>query len=157
MVATTLNLNIIILGKITKASSQLGKSRRYIIITLLKRIMHDHQSVMRGFVTVKYQAEDDRKNWHCFHIRFKEDEYEFFLDLRKLCKYSVSFLVAIAVDQYLDKLLADRGNNVDNYINFTNYVLHQETKKGIFYTCLIWGYNEEHLKTIIPKENILNT
>ena len=157
MLATTLNMHCDILEQITKASKELGKSRRYIIILLLKRIMRDHQGLMRGFTTIKYQPDDDRENWHCFHIRFKQDEYEFFSDLRKFCKYSVSFLVAMAVDKHLDQILADKIDNVDNYANFNNYVLHQEIIGGIISTYLFWGYPEEHLKTIIPLEDAFQT
>ena len=98
---------------------------------------------------MKYQPDDVKKNWHCFHIRFREDENEFMVDLRKVCKFSVSYLLAKAVDLYLDKLWEeDVEKSVDNYRPFNNYVLHHEVVEGIISLHLYWGYPEKHLKTL---------
>ncbi len=98
---------------------------------------------------VKYQPDDVKKNWHCFHIRFREDEYEFFTDLRNVCKYSVSYLLAKAVALYLDEIGdIDGEKSVDNYRLFRNYVLHHEVVEGIISLHSYWGYPEKHLKTL---------
>jgi hypothetical protein len=43
--------------------------------------------------------------WKCFHLALWPDKYEFFLDLRKVCKMSVLFLVAYAVSKYLQEVI----------------------------------------------------
>ena len=149
MLSTTLNIHVDVLAKITQEAARIKKSRKFVIIQLFMHIMKNYQLFMRGFSTVKYQPDDVKKNWHCFHIRFREDENEFFVDLRKVCKFSVSYLLAKAVDLYLDKLWEEDGERcVDNYRLFSNYVLHHEVVDGINSLHLYWGYPEKHLKTL---------
>lgn len=149
MATTTLNIHIDVLSKINQHAIRLNKSKKEIIILLLMRIMKNHHLFVKTFSTVKYQRSDIKAKWHCFHIRFKKDENEFFVDLRKLCKYSVSCLVAISVERYLDELIMDIDKKlVDNYIYYKNYVLHFEVIDGIISWSFYWGYPEEHLKTL---------
>ena len=149
MVITTLNIHVDVFSKITQSAALLEKSRKEVVVLLLMRIMKDHRLFVRGFSTVKYQRDDVKKNWHCFHIRLRGDEKEYFEDLRKLSKFSVSCLLAIAVKRYLEKILSDRGKKiVDNYTHFSNYVLHHEVVDGIISFHSYWGYPEEHLKTL---------
>ena len=148
MLATTLNVHHDVLAKITEIAVRHEKTLREIIVLLLKRIMDDHVGLMRGFTTVRYQSDDDRKNWHCFHIRFKHDEYEYFNDLRKVCKRSISLLISIAIDRYYDELTSAPINVVDNYTQFNNYVLRREVVGGIITWLLYWGYPERHLRTL---------
>jgi len=148
MIITTLNIHLDVLSNISRAAGRLGKSRKDIIVLLLRRIMRDHHLFKHGFSTVKYQMDDDSGNWHCFHIRFREDENEFFVDLRKLTKCSVSNLVAKAVERYLAELIEDRVKSVDNYRYFSNYVLHSELIDGIISWRIYWGFPVEHLKTL---------
>ena len=113
------------------------------------KIMKNYRLFVRGFSTVKYQPDDAKKKWHRFHIRFREDENEFFVDLRKVCKFSVSYLLAKAVDLYLDKLWEEDGEKcVDNYRTFNNYVLHHTVIDGIISFQSYWGYPDKHLKTL---------
>ena len=148
MLATTLNVHRDVFGKIAEVADRHKKSLREIIVLLLMRIMYDHVSLMRGFTTVKYQPDDDRENWHCFHIRLKHDEYEYFIDLRKICKRSISSLIAIAIDRYFDELTSAPIKVVDNYTQFNNYVLRREVVDGIITWLLYWGYPERHLRTL---------
>jgi len=148
MITTTLNIHLDVLSKITQTAERLGKSRREIIVLLLMKMMKDHRLFGRGFSTVKYQLDDDKENWHCFHIRFREDENEFFVDLRKLCKFSVSCLLAKAVERYLGELLKNTEKKVDNYRNFNSYVLHREVVEGIISWRMYWGFPIKHLKTL---------
>ena len=149
MLSTTLNIHVDVFAKITQEAVRLKKSRKFVIILLFMQIMKNYQLFMRGFSTVKYQPDDAKKNWHCFHIRFREDENEFFVDLRKVCKFSVSYLLAKAVDLYLDKLWEeDLEKSVDNYRTFNNYVLHHTVIDGIISLQSYWGYPEKHLKTL---------
>ena len=148
MLSTTINIKKEIFIKITKTAIFLKKSRCEIITLLLMRVMRDHQKIMNEFVTVKYQPDADKKKWHCFHIRFKHDEYEFFIDLRKVCKCSVSLLVAIAVDRYIDELIKNFQKGVDNNTLFSNYIFRRIIVEGIYCWHFYWGYPTEHIKTL---------
>ena len=149
MISTTLNIHIDVLSKITDAAKHLDTSRKAVIVLLLKRMMKNHRFFTQSFSTVKYQQDDDKDNWHCFHIRFRPDENEFFVDLRKVCKFSVSCLLAMAVKQFLSELMRDiKKKLVDNYQDFKNYVLHKEIVEGILSWQIYWGLPMEHLKTL---------
>ena len=145
---TTLNIHPEIFKKISGAADKLQKSRRALIVSLLMRLMKDNNRFMGGFKTVKYQPDNKIGKWHCYHISFKQDEYEFFLDLRKLCKCSVSFLLAIAVDCYLDECSQKIKKNMDKYPIFNNYVLRQDVLNGIICWHTYWGFPKRHLQTI---------
>jgi hypothetical protein len=124
--------------KLSLASSRLGKTRREIVVMLLMKIMRDIEGFQGGFALVRYQERDPIKRWHCFSISFGKDENEFFTDLRKLTKFSVSYLVAIAVERYLDELFHD-GENRHNYALFTHYAVGQRTEEGIVCWEFYWG------------------
>jgi hypothetical protein len=145
---TTLNIHVDILSRIYTAAIKLNKSHREIIILLFMRIMQNHSLLQGKFTTVKYQPDDERNKWHKFHICFKPDENEFFGDLRKFCKFSVSYLLAIAVREYLDELMGDaEKKSVDNYPYFNNYMIYREIVSGIISWRLYWGYPAEEAKT----------
>ncbi len=146
MIATTVNLHNNTLVKITNSAVQLKKSRHEIIVILLGRIMNDHERIKHRFTSVKYQPDDSRENWHCFHIRFRQDEYEFFLDLRKLCKCSVSLLIAIAVDRYIHEIGNNSHKYVDKYLEFNIYILKKKLTDGIISWHLNWVYSKKHIK-----------
>ena len=153
MLSTTINMHRDILIKIKEAAIRLDKSQRDIIVLLLMRIMRDHCKIMNEFTAVKYQPNDIREKWHCFHIKFKHDEYEYFIDLRKVCKCSVSLCIAIAVERYIDELTQKIKIGVDNYTRFSNYVLRHKVIEGVYCWYLYWGFPEKYLKRINIKKN----
>jgi len=149
MIDTTLNIHVNILSRINHAALKLGKPRKEVIIFLLKRLMEDTGVLNSDFSTVKYQEDADPEHWRCFHIRFREDDYEYFLDLRKFSKSSVSCLLAMAVTRYLESLVEDfKTGAVDNYSLFRNYVLHWEVVEGIIAWHIYWGFPGNHLQTM---------
>ncbi|MFC1670500.1 hypothetical protein ACFL20_08910 [Spirochaetota bacterium] len=135
-IQTTLNINKATLKDITKVSNFSGKSRTEVIVMLLKKIMKNESGKACIHRTIKYQKYDDKGNWHTFHITFKGDEYEYFLDLRKLLKMSLSNIVAFAVRKYIKSIMSEEST--DNYM-FSNYILAKEDANGIIYWKLFWG------------------
>jgi len=121
------------------AATRLKMSRRDVIVRLLMRIMRDIDSFPGGFKTVTYQPDDAKERWHCFSIKFKHDENEYFTDLRNVCKCSVSLLVGIAVKKYLDELLNDIEKAIYNYKPFSCYMLQREDSCGIICWRIYWG------------------
>jgi hypothetical protein len=120
------------------ASAKLGKSRRDVVVMLLMKVMKDVERLKGGFTLVRYQERDPLKQWHCFSISFRREENEFFTDLRKLGKFSVSYLVAIAAELYMDDLLNERGG-MHNYAAFAHYAVGQRAEGGIICWELYWG------------------
>jgi hypothetical protein len=139
MIATTINIHISTMTALSRAAIKLNVTRREIIVRLLMRVMRDCDDYRREFSTVRYQSDDRERRWHCFSIKFKNDENEFFTDLRKLCKCSISLLVAIAVKRYLKQMIVEIEKGVHKYAPFRYYLLQQVVVNGIICWQLYWG------------------
>ena len=86
---------------------------------------------------VQYQKRRNQDEWYTFHLQVREDDYEYFLDLRKLLKMSVSLILAYAVEKYLDKLT--KKNSTDNN-RYRNYVVIKDVVDNIICWKFIWGF-----------------
>ncbi len=138
---TTLNIHREILNQISEAAQIRSISRSEMIAYLLKEVMgeiSDHGSLGS---TVKYQKGRKPCNWHRFHVTVKDDMYEYWQDLRKLLKMSVSFILAFAVRKYLSKLMNKKI--ADNY-RFLYYSIKKEVEKNVIIWKNIWGLPPGH-------------
>ncbi len=134
---TTLNIDKDILNKITRAAQLKRVSRTELIVLLMNKVMEETMNPFFFGRMVQYQEKRESGEWHRFHIVLRSDEYEFFLDLRKFLKMSVSHILAFAVEKYLSKLMGE--NITDNYL-YKNYVMIRELINNIQSWKLIWGY-----------------
>jgi hypothetical protein len=134
---TTLNMRTDISEKITLAAHARGISCSDMIAILIKKVMDDISNPVRIGKMVQYQDRRNSDEWHTFHLQVREDEYEYFLDLRKLLKMSVSLILAYAVEKFLDKLI--KKNITDNN-RFRNYVVIMDIIEDIICWKLIWGF-----------------
>ncbi len=142
-IQTTININKIIIEELNKASNKLQLSRSYIIRLLLKELLDDNKEIKIFNSPVKYQSRDLECNWSTFHLTLREDEYEFCLDLRKVYKMSLSFIIAFAVKKYLKKIFmlfsTHTLNNIsDNYL-YRNYVFSFNIINGVKCIRIYWG------------------
>ncbi len=145
LIGTTINVNKNILEMLNNGAAITGKSRNSIIKSLIQRFMKDSQRMMKRNSRVRYQERDLKENWHRIHIVLNEYEYEYYLDLRKLYKMSVSFILAYAVLRYMDELL--KQNIITDKYCCKNYILIKKTDDGIISWQIYWG--------IPPNLNIL--
>lgn len=142
---TTLNIHHCIMEKITGAAMAKKITRSEMIVLLLNKVLENtHEPFFLGKM-IKYQERKRQDEWHRFHIVLRPDEYEFFLDLRKLLKMSVSLILAYAVEKYLKHIM--KRNTTDNYLH-RNYLMIKELVDGIKCWKFYWGYPpgiEKHL------------
>jgi hypothetical protein len=142
---TTLNINKDILQKITQAAQVKRISRSELIVLLMNQVMKETNNPFFFGKMVQYQKKRESGEWHRFHIILRPDVYEFFLDLRRLLKMSVSYILAFAVEKYLRQLM---GKDIaDNYL-YQNYVMIREFINNIQSWKLIWGYPPDIKKHI---------
>ena len=134
---TTLNIRTDISEKIALAARLKGISRSEMIAILIKKVMDDISDPGRMGKMVQYQNRRNPDEWHTFHLQVREDDYEYFLDLRKLVKMSVSLILAYAVEKFLDKLL--KNNNTDNN-RYRNYIIIKDVIDNIICWKFIWGF-----------------
>jgi hypothetical protein len=137
MIETTISIHSTILEKIRLAALQSGISRSQVIIHLVKKEMNNAQNHTIQGKRIRYQDRDSGKNRHTFHLQLRPDDYEYFLDLRKLLKMSVSRILAIAVSKYLKKYM--KKIITDNYL-YKNYVIIKEVIDDVICWKLLWGF-----------------
>ncbi len=134
---TTLNIRSDLLQQIALAAQSRGVSRSEIIMLLIKKTLGDVGEPECFGSLVRYQSRQKAENWRKFHIQVREDMYEYWVDMRKLLKRSVSLILAYAVMKYLVKSL--RKNRTDNY-RCVNYILMKTVVEDVVVWKLIWGY-----------------
>ena len=137
LIETTLYINKSILETLNKSSAITGINKNKIIKLLMQRVMKDNQRLLKSYSRVKYQERDIKENWHRLHIVLNEYEYEYYLDMRKFFKMSVSFILAYAVMRYLDEVLK-KNKSSDNYC-YQNYIFMKEVVNGIICWQTYWG------------------
>jgi hypothetical protein len=135
---TTININTMILRRVSDASRASGRSKNLIISTLMRRLADDHQKLVKSWIRVRYQDRDSGKCWDQLHLSLRPDEYEFFLDLRKAYKCSVSSLVSYAIEKYLDQMLNRILKYTDNY-RYKNYMISRIIIDDVICWMYFWG------------------
>ncbi len=113
MIKTSVYINTDKLVKVMEYSAANGLTYNEVITLLLKKMQADGGCNIRKFSAVKYQNDDPDKNWVTKTVYFEEICYEFFTDMRKFFKISVSFLLAKAIDLFLETILMEE--NQRNY------------------------------------------
>jgi hypothetical protein len=146
LIETTINVNIDIKIRLAVASEACGISISNLIVKLMKRAMKKPEVMVRCFTRIQYQQRAPKNLWRRLHVTLFSRDYEYFLDMRKLSKRSVSLLVAISTENLLDALLVEVMNEnydeeADNY-PFDNYII-QHNKFGVV-SCwkIYWGIPE---------------
>ncbi len=141
LIESTIHIHKSILEMLNRGSEITGGSRTFIIKLLMQRVMSNNQQMLKSHSRIKYQARDNKENWYRLHVVINEYEYEYYLDMRKFYKMSVSFILAYAVRRYLDEILSEllnRNKNTDNYF-YKNYIFVNRTIDGITCWQIYWG------------------
>lgn len=141
LIESTIHMHKITLEMLNRGAEISGRTRTSIIKLLMQRVMRDNKQMLKINSRIKYQDRDDRENWHRLHVVMNEYEYEYYLDMRKFYKMSVSYILAYAVRRYLDEILSElvNGNkNTDNYI-YKNYIFIKKIINGITCWQMYWG------------------
>ncbi|MBN2077548.1 MAG: hypothetical protein JW838_01190 [Spirochaetes bacterium] len=132
---TTLNIHTSTLEKITTAARVKGIPRSVLILILIKKTMNEISEPGKLGTVVRYQSRQRPEEWRIFHLQVKPDEYEYFLDLRKLLKMSVSLILAMAVKKYINEM---EIISTDNY-QYKDYTLVKKAIGSTFSWHIIWG------------------
>ena len=134
---TTINIRTDILEQITSAAQAQSISCSELIALLIQKATADIANPGRIGRMVKYQSRRTSPEWRVFHVQVREDMYEYWLDLRRLLKMSVSLILAYEVKKFLYKLM--KNNSTDNY-RYKNYIIMQEIIDSVIIWKFIWGY-----------------
>jgi len=148
---TTFNIEKDIYNTISDYAKKHGKTRSDVIIVLLYRIMNDKKTRTRIDRCVLYQKHQRCNIWHKFYIRLDINDYEYFVDMRKFFKMSVSHLLACAFHEYQLEF-----KNNDGYMyKYTqkNYILIKDEIDGIIFWKIFWGY-PLNISQYLPKNQL---
>ncbi|MDH7552387.1 MAG: hypothetical protein GYA16_09340 [Spirochaetes bacterium] len=126
-------------------------SLRTFISCLISFAAHCDTVQVQYFKQVKYRNRNSG-NWKRFHLVLYNDEYEFFMDVKKLWKMSLARIIEYCLDNVLDDFLKfltkaeeDEDYYTDNY-RYGGYAFETGTKENIFYITLYWGPHPEILQ-----------
>lgn len=137
LIETTLHVHRNILEKLNNAALRSGKARTSIIKLIMQRMMQNNQRMIKVNSRIQYQKRDLKGNWNRIHITLNEYEYEYYQDIRKFFKMSISLILAYAVLQYLNEVLKE-DKSADNYL-FSNYIFIKKTLEGTTCWQIYWG------------------
>jgi len=112
---TTVYMRNDIYDRLALAAEQTGVKRNAIISALLTYMADDWQRDWSGVTAVRYQEKREEGEWRRFHLGIGQTEYNFFVDFRVVVKFSVSYLVCMAIEQYLDYFVQNLIGQTDNY------------------------------------------
>jgi hypothetical protein len=141
-IKTTINIKMELLDRLNDASFVAGKSRTYLVKALLARFIRKHRRMISAWSQVQYQERCEKKKWRHLHIVLKPAEYEYCIDLKKVCKLSVSRIIAYSIEHLLDELLYALQESGDNY-RYSNYVFSCFEVKGVICWLFCWGIPPE--------------
>ena len=137
LIETTFHVHRNILEKLNNAALRSGKARTSIIKLIMQRMMQNNQRMIKGNSRIQYQKRDLKEKWNRIHIALNEYEYEYYQDIRKFFKMSISLILAYAVLQYLDEVLKE-DINTDKYL-FRHYALIKKVFEGTTCWQIYWG------------------
>jgi hypothetical protein len=137
-IETTFSLREGSIDRLAAASEETGITRRDILSALMNYVSRrsDLQPRTRG--AVSYQKKIGGERYCRLHALLRQDEYEFFIDMRKALKMSVSHIIAYAIDHYLDRLIELMQKNPDNYL-YHNYAMTQHIIDNVITWVYYWG------------------
>lgn len=135
---TTVCIHRDIYWKLDTAAELAGTSRDRLISSLLRHASKKMRKLHEDWIRTRYQERRPGVKWKRMHIRVRRDEYDFFFDLKKVTRFSLSHLIAHATEHYLDELIALMQNNADNY-RYRNYAINQLYIDDIECWVIYWG------------------
>ena len=145
MIKSSVNINIKKLSLLENFSEANELSINEVIVLLLRKILEDGKYSAKKFRAVKYQEVDPDKNWDTLTVYFENVDYEFFTDMRKFFKESVSLLLSKAIDLFLDTILSEVEEILLNYANSDWDIRRDDIEMGAIWT-IYWIKPGKHMR-----------
>ena len=101
-VATTVNIAPGVKMMLDRAAEAAGLGRSEIVVLVMRKMLKDFRRYAPHDRAVRYQERNPPFKRKKFHLELSRRDYEYFLDMRKFFKRSVSLLVVFSVEEYLD-------------------------------------------------------
>jgi len=137
MIKSSVNINIGKLSLLENFSKINEVSINEVVTLLLRKIMEDGKYSAKKFRAVKYQKIDPDKNWDTLTVYFEDVDYEFFTDMRKFFKESVSLLLSKAIELFLNTILSEVKEILLNYADSDWDISMDDIETGTIWT-IFW-------------------
>ncbi len=135
MIKSSVYINTAKMQRLEEFSADNGLEFDDVVALLLRKILSAGNLYAKKYVAVKYQDADPDKNWKTATVYYNGVDYEYFTDMRKFFKESVSRLLSRAIDLYLDTILSKEG--LLNYENYDWDICSDEVKTGMIWS-IFW-------------------
>ena len=135
---TTIYISVELHEALSREAERLKVPRVRLISSLLGHMSRRQRDYARAWTRVRYQARRPKGSWRRLHVGLRGDEYEFFMDLKKVFKMSVSFIIAVAIERYLDELSVLMEYDNDSY-RYRNYAMTQLMVGDVMCWVFYWG------------------
>ncbi len=119
---TTVNLKRINTNKIEKVSNEINVTKNFLISEIVKIIISNCYFTKKEPSRIKYQDRDKKNTWKIMHMYIDYDVYEKCLDMRKIEKMSVSFIINRGINKYLYEVKMKILNKIKTNDYKHNYV-----------------------------------
>ncbi len=143
MIKSSVYININKLSLLESFSEVNELSVNEVVGLLLRKILKDGNYSAKKFRAVKYQEVDPDKSWDTLTVYFEDVDYELFTDMRKFFKFSVSYLLAKAIDLFLDTLLSQVEEILLNYEDSNWDIRRVDVETNASWT-ITWINTEKH-------------
>ena len=145
MIKSSVNINIGKLSLLENFSEANELSINEVVALLLRKILEDGNYSARKFRAVKYQEVDPDKNWNTLTVYFEDVDYEFFTDMRKFFKESVSLLLSKAIDLFLETILSEVEEILLNYADSDWDIRRDDMEIGVIWS-VYWIKPSKHTR-----------
>jgi len=145
---TTINIDPALLKLLSKASESLSTSRVNMIAILIYFMSRKPHRNLEQKIGIEYQPRSQNTEWHVFHLRLKRAEYNFYQDMRTICKMSISYIIAYALENHLDEIMKRLTGDITRY-RLCGYAIIQHTIGNITCWAKYWGIPKS-LLTVSP-------
>jgi len=126
-------------------------SLRTFISCLIQFAAQCEKEEIQYFKQLRYRPRKSG-SWKRLHLVLYEDEYEFFMDVKKLWKMSLARVIAFCIDNVLEEFLRFLSKEeekedyyTDNY-RYSGYSFEISIEKDIFYCKFYWGPHPDILR-----------
>ena len=114
---TTLNVGKENVGILKESAELMNITRNELIVKLISRYMSENKNSMILHKSSDYQKRKGKKYYRAVRVGFEEKFYEKCFDIRRFHKLSLSLILFIAIENYLDDIIKGKGVT-DNYSSF---------------------------------------
>lgn len=149
IIHTTVHLRLSHAMLLDESAQKLGLTRSKLATLLLRKMMKNLKRMKQTHCPVKYQNNIEMEAWKTLHVFFESRDYEVNTDMRKFFKWSVSALLAMALNWYIKEILEAGKENIEAYCD--NYKVHghklyENIDKNKICWHTLWDLSEEFAK-----------